>query len=195
MGVNIKMDGMKISGNARILNNVKVSGKENDVNIGLKQSSFSGKSNVLNNLDVQNGELNVEMEDVHVGHGVNFMNNRTVKENSTKTQTQNDPPLTKPEQKPQEKQNKEKTKKVGLLKMLLNKFINTTKTTTSINEPAIIINRANHADFVAVISGNGSHKNKDVGVYDKLKEEENSKELNKEQNIEQENDGKENDEK
>ena len=51
MGVKINLSGSNISGNARVLNGLKVTGK-NDAEINVTQSSMSGKSQILNNMNI-----------------------------------------------------------------------------------------------------------------------------------------------
>lgn len=75
--VKINISGVKVNGNASILNNMEVSGKSN-VNVGIKQSEINGNAKVLNDLDVKDGELKVDIQDVKLGRDANFMNNRTV---------------------------------------------------------------------------------------------------------------------
>lgn len=64
--VKIDMSGLKVSGNASVLNSMKVSGQNNSVEIGVKKSELNENARILNNLDVQNGELTVNISDVNI---------------------------------------------------------------------------------------------------------------------------------
>ena len=109
MGVKINLSGSNISGNARVLNGLKVTGK-NDAEINVTQSSMSGKSQILNNMnmsenssvnigiknsemkdqarvlndmEVKNGKVDVNIENLSLGQDVEFMNSRKANENSS----------------------------------------------------------------------------------------------------------------
>lgn len=109
MGVKINLSGSNISGNARVLNGLKVTGK-NDAEINVTQSSMSGKSQILNNMnmsenssvnigiknsemkdqarvlndmEVKNGTVDVNIENLSLGQDVEFMNGRKANENSS----------------------------------------------------------------------------------------------------------------
>lgn len=76
MGVSINISGVKVSGNAKVLNNMTVDGKSN-VDVGVRNSQIIQNAEVLNDLNMQNGELKVKIEDVTLGKDAKFMNSRT----------------------------------------------------------------------------------------------------------------------
>lgn len=113
MGVNINISGVKVSGNAKVLNNMTVDGKSN-VNVGVRNSQIIQNAEVLNDLNMKNGELEVEVEGVTLGKDAKFMNNRIV----TREEKSNE------ETKPEEETRTEKESVLGkILSKVLGKAV------------------------------------------------------------------------
>ena len=77
MGVNIDMSGVKVTGEAKMLNGMSVRGNGN-VDINLKKTKFAGKSEILNDIDTKDMNLNINMEETEIGEDVKFMNGEEV---------------------------------------------------------------------------------------------------------------------
>ncbi len=114
MGVKINMSGTKISGNAKVLNGLTVSGKSNaeinikrssmsgqsqtlndmnisgnsSVNIGINDTNIKDRARVLNDMEVENGKVDVSIENLQLDKDTEFMNSRQVKDNTVVTSAQ-----------------------------------------------------------------------------------------------------------
>ena len=104
MGVKIDMSDLEIGGDAKILNDAKVSskskvdinvenvnvkgkaevlnelnaGKESEVKVKIKDTTIDGNARALNNVDVAEGKLQVEVENFKTGNDVDFMNDKKI---------------------------------------------------------------------------------------------------------------------
>ena len=104
MGVKIDMSDLEIGGDAKILNDAKVSskskvdiniekvnvkgkaevlnelntGKGSEVKVKIKDTTIDGNARALNNVDVAEGKLQVEVENFKTGNDVDFMNDKKI---------------------------------------------------------------------------------------------------------------------
>ena len=104
MGVKIDMSDLEIGGDAKILNDAKVSskskvdinvenvnvkgkaevlnelnaGKESEVKVKIKDTTIDENARALNNVDVAEGKLQVEVENFKTGNDVDFMNDKKI---------------------------------------------------------------------------------------------------------------------
>lgn len=166
--VKIDMSGLKVSGNASVLNNMKVSGKNNSVKLGVRKSELNHNASVLNNLDVQNGELTVDISDVKLGKDAKFMNNRTVREKEQAEQS-----VSTYSTRTEERDKKNKDIKKGIIKSILSKLMGGESENS---EPTFESKRDEHIRFVAELSKDGTLGQQiNVETYE-MKEKENNRE-------------------
>lgn len=104
MGVKIDMSDLNIDGDAKILNDAKISnkskvdiniekanvkgdaevlnelnaGKESEVKVKIKDTTIDGNARTLNNIDATDGKLQVEVENFKTGNNVEFMNDKKI---------------------------------------------------------------------------------------------------------------------
>lgn len=182
MGVKIDISGTSISGNTKVLNGLKING-ENDTDISVKKSSVSGKSQilnnvnisgnssvnigiensrmkensrVLNNLDIQRGKVNVELKDLSLGEGVEFMNDKKFTERTSHKETSN-----KSQQATYERDTtKTSEKKEGFLKRILKSILKSEDVEDNSKEEAY--SSKTHEDFEGELSMGGKLKNLDI---------------------------------
>ena len=126
MGVNIDMSGVKVTGEAKMLNGMSVRGNGN-VDINLKKTKLTGKSEILNDIDTKDMNLNINMEETEIGEDVKFMNGEEV--SKYKSNNRSEPQRTKETiqraynapQKVVESNKEQQTKKKSLLRSRLYK--------------------------------------------------------------------------
>lgn len=145
MAIKINISGVSMRGNTELLNGLEIQG-ENNTDISVNQSAISGKSQILNDvnisenssadieiensemkenarvlngLEVENGQVNVELRDVSLGEGVEFMDGRKFTEKTSHQQTSKEAD----EQHTTEKTTKTSDKKDGLLKRVLKSIL------------------------------------------------------------------------
>lgn len=160
MGVKIDISGAKISGNARVLNNMDVKGK-NDVDINIKKSKIDENAKVLNDIYTQNGKLKVDLDGLELGENVDFMNGRHFRGNNRTNQDtfrqnvqQNYSSgfQTQQRQNVQLERTRHKKGFIQKIKDFLNRFKQTEGETNFIPEPSTDL----HRQFEDEISRNGT---------------------------------------
>ena len=183
MAVNINISGTNISGNANVLNGLKIQG-ENNTDISINKSSISGKSQILNNMnisgkssieienfemkenakvlndiDVENNQVNVKIKDLSLGKGAEFMNNKKFTERTSYQQTQKKSTQTTYKQDTTEKTTKRSAKKDGFLKRLLKLIL---KSQNMEENKEATYSQKTHKDFEDEVSMGGKLKNQDI---------------------------------
>lgn len=86
MGVKINISGSEISGNSRVLNEIKANSKS-DIEVNVKKSEIVENAKVMNDISAENGTVRVNIEDMKLGKDAEFMNNRNVEFESRKEQS------------------------------------------------------------------------------------------------------------
>ena len=146
MGVNIDMSGVKVTGEAKMLNGMSVRGNGN-VDINLKKTKFAGKSEILN----------------EIGKDVKFMNGEEV--SKYKSNNRSEPQRTKETiqraynapQKVVESNKEQQTKKKSLLRRLKEFFTGNIVKSDDVELIAVIEESA-HKKFENEVSQNGRLK-------------------------------------
>lgn len=146
MGVEINISGNNIGGNAKVLNDLKVSGNS-QVNVRIKDTNIKDQAKVLNNREVKDGKLNVNIENLNIDKDVEFMSDENVEyvnqkkaNNNTKT-----------------KQSVSKSKKKGLLSKLSSLFKEQKEEDT-----VVYSSQEAHRTFENQMSNGGKLKNMDT---------------------------------
>jgi|GEM_PF-4287344 hypothetical protein len=162
MGVNIDMSGVKVTGEAKMLNGMSVRGNGN-VDINLKKTKFAGKSEILNDIDTKDMNLNINMEETEIGEDVKFMNGEEV--SKYKSNNRSEPQRTKETiqraynapQKVVESNKEQQTKKKSLLRRLKEFFTGNIVKSDDVELIAVIEESA-HKKFENEVSQNGRLK-------------------------------------
>lgn len=146
MGVEINISGNNIGGNAKVLNDLKVSGNS-QVNVKIKDTNIRDQAKVLNNREVKDGKLNVNIENLNIDKDVEFMSDENVEYVNRKKANNNTTT----------KQNVSKSKKKGLFGKLLSLF-------KEKNEEDTIVysSQEAHRTFENQMSNGGKLKNMDT---------------------------------
>ena len=138
MGVEINISGNNIGGNAKVLNDLKVSGNS-QVNVRIKDTNIRDQAKVLNNREVKDGKLNVNIENLNLDKDVEFMNSSKANNNTTT------------------KQSVSKSKKKGLLGKLSSLFKEQKEEDT-----VVYSSQEAHRTFENQMSNGGKLKNMDT---------------------------------
>lgn len=81
MGLNIKMTGVKINGNAKVLNNLNV-GENSSAKIDMDNTSVQDNASVLNDVQV-NGTLDYSLKDVTIDKTASVLDGKIVNSGET----------------------------------------------------------------------------------------------------------------
>lgn len=158
MGVEINMSGVKISGDAKVLNDMKVR-KKGKVDVDIKDSDINGNSQVLNDLSTE-GELKYSASNVNIGENATIMSHREIREDETVTISQDDLKYTQTTKTAQSEQNSSKMlKKEGLLSKIAKIFNKKVAQSETIIDDEISSDYGKaYTDFSNRISGNGEYR-------------------------------------
>lgn len=86
MAIKINISGTNISGDSKVLNGIKITGKSN-TDISVKESSIEGEAEVLNNVDIKgDSSVDIEMESVDITENARVLNNLDVKNGEASVQ-------------------------------------------------------------------------------------------------------------